>query len=99
MYTLLIADDEPLIRNGVKKIIDWESLGFSEIFLAEDGQEALDIIRKNHVDLVLTDIVMPFMDGLELTEILSREFPADPMLCSSLDHEDFQYAQNLSDLE
>lgn len=39
MYTLLIADDEPLIRNGVKKIIDWESLGFSEIFLAEDGQE------------------------------------------------------------
>lgn len=74
MYTLLIADDEPLIRNGVKKIIDWESLGFSEIFLAEDGQEALDIIRKNHVDLVLTDIVMPFMDGLELTEILSMEF-------------------------
>ena len=71
MYTLLIADDEPLIRNGVKKIIDWESLGFSEIFLAEDGQEALDIIRKNHVDLVLTDIVMPFMDGLELTEIFS----------------------------
>lgn len=68
MYTLLIADDEPLIRNGVKKIIDWESLGFSEIFLAEDGQEALDIIRKNHVDLVLTDIVMPFMDGLELTD-------------------------------
>ena len=57
MYTLLIADDEPLIRNGVKKIIDWESLGFSEIFLAEDGQEALDIIRKNHVDLVLTDAV------------------------------------------
>ena len=47
MYTLLIADDEPLIRNGVKKIIDWESLGFSKIFLAEDGQEALDIIREN----------------------------------------------------
>ena len=85
MYTLLIADDEPLIRNGVKKIIDWESLGFSEIFLAEDGQEALDIIRKNHVDLVLTDIVMPFMDGLELTEILSRRI--------------FSMHRNLSDLE
>lgn len=74
MYTLLIADDEPLIRNGVKKIIDWESLGFSEIFLAEDGQEALDIIRKNHVDLVLTDIVMPFMDGLELTGSFQGNF-------------------------
>ena len=47
MYTLLIADDEPLIRNGVKKIIDWESLGFSEYFSCRrSGQEALDIIRK-----------------------------------------------------
>lgn len=92
MYTLLIADDEPLIRNGVKKIIDWESLGFSEIFLAEDGQEALDIIRKNHVDLVLTDIVMPFMDGLELTEILSREFPQIHVVILT-GHENFQYAQ------
>lgn len=92
MYTLLIADDEPLIRNGVKKIIDWESLGFSEIFLAEDGQEALDIIRKNHVDLVLTDIVMPFMDGLELSEILSKEFP-DIHVVILTGHEDFEYAQ------
>lgn len=92
MYTLLIADDEPLIRNGVKKIIDWESLGFSKIFLAEDGQEALDIIRENHVDLVLTDIVMPFMDGLELTEILSREYPQIHVVILT-GHEDFQYAQ------
>lgn len=92
MYTLLIADDEPLIRNGVKKIIDWESLGFSKIFLAEDGQAALDIIRKNHVDLVLTDIVMPFMDGLELTEILSREYPQIHVVILT-GHEDFQYAQ------
>lgn len=92
MYTLLIADDEPLIRNGVKKIIDWESLGFSQIFLAEDGQEALDIIKSKHVDLVLTDIVMPFMDGLELSEILSREFP-DIHVVILTGHEDFEYAQ------
>ena len=78
MYTLLIADDEPLIRNGVKKIIDWESLGFSKIFLAEDGQEALDIIKKNHVDLVLTDIVMPFMDGLQLAEDPFQRLSTDP---------------------
>ena len=70
MYTLLIADDEPLIRNGVKKIIDWESLGFSEIFLAEDGQEALDIFEQSgeqEIDLILMDIMMPVMDGLEAT--------------------------------
>ena len=92
MYTLLIADDEPLIRNGVKKIIDWESLGFSKIFLAEDGQEALDIIKNNHVDLVLTDIVMPFMDGLQLAEILSRDYPQIHVVILT-GHEDFEYAQ------
>ena len=92
MYTLLIVDDEPLIRNGVKKIIDWESLGFSEICLAEDGQEALDIVRTRRIDLVLTDIVMPFMDGLELTRILSREYP-DTHVVILTGHEDFEYAQ------
>lgn len=92
MYTLLIADDEPLIRNGVKKIIDWESLGFSEIYLAEDGEEALDIVRSHKVDLVLTDIVMPFMDGLELSRILSEEFPEIHVVILT-GHEDFEYAQ------
>ena len=92
MYTLLIADDEPLIRNGVKNIIDWESLGFSEIFLAEDGQEALDIVRSHKVDLVLTDIVMPFMDGLELSKVLSQEFPEIHVVILT-GHEDFEYAQ------
>lgn len=92
MYTLLIADDEPLIRNGVRKIIDWESLGFSEIFMAEDGVEALEIIRTNHVDLVLTDIVMPFMDGLELSEVIAREYP-DIHVVILTGHEDFEYAQ------
>ena len=92
MYTLLIADDEPLIRNGVKNIIDWESLGFSKILLAEDGQEALDLIRKNKVDLVLTDIVMPFMDGLELSKVLSEEFPEIHVVILT-GHEDFEYAQ------
>lgn len=97
MYTLLIADDEPLIRNGVKNIIDWESLGFSNIFLAEDGQEALDIIRSNKVDLVLTDIVMPFMDGLELSEILAKEFPQIHVVILT-GHEDFEYAKQSVDL-
>lgn len=96
MYSLLIADDEPIIRKGVKKIIDWESLGFSQIFLAEDGQEALDIIRNNKIDLVLTDIVMPFMNGLELSEILSREYP-DIHVVILTGHEDFEYAKQSMD--
>lgn len=97
MYTLLIADDEPLIRNGVKKIIDWESLGFSRIFMAEDGVEALEIIRNNKVDLVLTDIAMPFMTGLELSEILAKEFPQIHVVILT-GYEDFEYAQQSVDL-
>lgn len=97
MYTLLIADDEPLIRNGVKKIIDWESLGFSRIFMAEDGVEALEIIRNNKVDLVLTDIAMPFMTGLELSEVLAKEFPQIHVVILT-GYEDFEYAQQSVDL-
>ena len=97
MYTLLIADDEPLIRNGVKRIIDWESLGFSRIFMAEDGVEALEIIRNNKVDLVLTDIAMPFMTGLELSEILAKEFPQIHVVILT-GYEDFEYAQQSVDL-
>lgn len=97
MYTLLIADDEPLIRNGVKNIIDWESLGFSEIFLAEDGKEALEIVRGHKVDLVLTDIAMPFMDGLELSEALKKEFPEVHVVILT-GYEDFEYAQQAVDL-
>ena len=75
MYSLLIADDEPIIRRGVSTIIDWKSLGIDQIYKAGDGEEALDIIRNHHVDLLLTDIIMPFMDGLQLTEVLNREYP------------------------
>lgn len=96
MYTLLIADDEPIIRKGIRRIIDWESLGFTRIFMAEDGQEALDIIRNNKVDLVLTDIVMPFMNGLELSEILCKEYPEIHVVILT-GHEDFEYAKQSMD--
>ncbi|MEE0955960.1 MAG: response regulator [Eubacterium sp.] len=92
MYSLLIADDEPIIRKGVSTIIDWKSLGVDQIYQAGDGEEALDIIRSHHVDLVLTDIIMPFMDGFELTEIVNREFPNIQVVVLT-GHEDFEYAR------
>lgn len=92
MYSLLIADDEPIIRRGVSTIIDWKSLGIDQIYQAGDGEEALDIIRNHHVDLLLTDIIMPFMDGLQLTEVLNREYP-DIQIVILTGHEDFEYAR------
>lgn len=97
MYTLLIVDDEPLVRNSISTIIDWDSLGFTEIYQAEDGIEALEACRKYKVDLVLTDIVMPFMDGLELSKELGEEFP-DIHVVVLTGHEEFEYAKQSVDL-
>lgn len=97
MYTVLIVDDETLVRRGVASMIDWASLGFTTVFEAEDGMDALEICRNNKVDLVLTDIVMPFMDGLELSGILGQEFP-DIQIVILTGHEDFEYAKQSVDL-
>ena len=75
MIKVLIVDDEILIRVGIKSCIDWESNGFEIIGLAEDGQQALELIEKKKPQIVLTDIKMPHMDGLELTEKIKGQYP------------------------
>lgn len=91
-YSLLVVDDEELIRNAVTTIIDWRSLGFSAIYEAEDGEDALKICRSEKIDLVLTDIVMPFMDGMELSRIIKEEFPEIHIVILT-GHEEFEYAK------
>jgi len=63
---VLIVDDEPVIRVGLRQLIDWESHGFRLAGEAADGAEALEELRRKEVDLIVTDIRMPRMDGLEL---------------------------------
>lgn len=63
---VLIVDDEPIIRMGLKSLVDWEENGFRLVGEASDGLEALEWIRREQVDIVITDIRMPKMDGLEL---------------------------------
>ena len=75
MIKVLIVDDEILIRVGIKSCIDWEANGFEIIGLAADGAEALKMIRENKPDLVMTDIKMPNMDGLELIERIKNQYP------------------------
>ncbi|MCC6094705.1 MAG: response regulator [Eubacterium sp.] len=97
MYSLLIVDDEPLIRRGISKILNWKELGVDRIYEAGNGKEALDIVRNNQIDLVLTDIVMPFMDGIALAKELHSEFPKIQVVIAS-GHEDFEYARQSVDL-
>ena len=71
MYSVFIVDDEVIVREGLRKRIDWESSGFSFAGEAGDGEIALSMIQDIKPDILITDIRMPFMDGLEL----ARDFP------------------------
>ena len=92
MYKILVVDDEDIIRKSIVKIIDWKSLGFSEVFDAENGLDALEILKKEEIDLVLADIKMPFMDGLELSGIIKKDFPSVSVVIIS-GHDEFHMAQ------
>lgn len=73
MITILIVDDEPLIRYGVESIINWDLLGAKLIGNAKNGKDGLDKIRQLHPDIVLTDIKMPVMDGIQMIEQAQNE--------------------------
>jgi two-component system, response regulator YesN len=72
---VLIVDDELLIRQGIKHYIDWEQEGFEVAGEASNGQEALQLIETAKPHIILTDIVMPIMDGEELTRIVKERYP------------------------
>lgn len=72
---VLIVDDEILIRQGIKHYLNWEQEGFLIAGEASNGQEALELIEATKPHIVLTDIVMPIMDGEELTRILKERYP------------------------
>ena len=87
---ILIVDDEVLIRQGIKHYLDWEKEGFEIIGEASNGKEALDIIETTKPHILLTDIVMPIMDGEELTRIVKERFPSiEVIILSSFSEYDY----------
>lgn len=72
---MIIVDDEPIICEGLKQTIDWEQLGVEVVGVAWDGEQALEIVQAEAIDIVLSDIRMDGMDGLELAEQLRRPIP------------------------
>lgn len=91
-YRVLLVDDEAHIRQGISQKMDWTSLGFSLIGEAENGQEALELAEQLRPDVILTDIQMPFMDGLELCQRLAPRLPASKFVVFS-GFDDFEYAK------
>ena len=75
MYKLLIADDESIIRKGIKKLVNYDNLNITEVLEAEEGQEAVDLANTHHPDIILMDINMPEMDGLTAAKIIKENNP------------------------
>lgn len=92
LYRVLLVDDEEDIRVGISRKMDWEGIGFALVGEAENGQEALELAEQLKPDVVLTDIKMPFMDGLELCRILTQRLPAAKFVVFS-GFDEFEYAK------
>ena len=89
---MLLVDDEEDIREGISRKMDWLGLGFSLVGEAANGQDALELAEALRPDVILTDIKMPFMDGLELCRILTDRLPASRFVVFS-GFDAFEYAK------
>ena len=92
LYRVLLVDDEEDIREGISRKMDWLGLGFSLVGEAANGQDALELAESLRPDVILTDIKMPFMDGLELCRILTDRLPAARFVVFS-GFDAFEYAK------
>lgn len=92
MYTLLIAEDERDLREAILRSVDWKSAGFEVVGAAENGAEALEMVEQFEPDLVMTDIKMPILSGLELASRIREIRPATQIVILS-GYDSFTYAQ------
>lgn len=92
MYKLLVADDERFVRQGIVYETNWKELGFGEILEASNGQEALDLVRKEKPDLVISDIRMPKMSGIDMLRAMRAENNRTPVIFLTA-YSEFEYAR------
>ncbi len=92
MHKVFLVEDEIVAREGIRDNVDWHAVGFEFCGEAPDGELALPLIEATLPDVVITDIKMPFMDGLQLSRLVKERFPGTKIIILS-GHDEFQYAQ------
>lgn len=92
MLKVFLVEDESIVREGLRDNIPWQQWGYNFVGEASDGEMALPLIQKTKPDVLLTDIKMPFMDGLSLSRIVHQEFPDMKIIIIS-GYDDFEYAR------
>ena len=92
MYSILIVDDEPIIRRGIKTFIDFNKYGISNVYEAQDGNSASKVFSEILPDLVLLDINMPFKDGLTIAEEF-KNIKKETKIAIITGYDYFEYAQ------
>ncbi len=98
LYKVILVDDEEEVREAIRRRIDWEEIGFTVAGTAENGEDALELAEMCEPDVVMTDIQMPFMDGLTLLRKLKERFPDIRSVIFS-GYDDFEYAKEAIKLE
>ena len=93
-YSLLVVDDEPLAREHIVKMLDWDRLGITSLYTAGNGFEAIECVRTTSPDIMILDIRMPQMNGMELLSQI-REMNADIQIIVSSGYTDFEAARQM----
>lgn len=92
MYKVLLVDDEALIREAISENTRWKELGYELMGTCKNGREAIERLDQEEADLVLTDICMPYVDGMELTRYLYEKHKGVKVIIIS-GYDDFEYAK------
>ena len=98
LYSVMLVDDEEEVREAIAKKLDWEAMGFEVIASAENGEEALELAEQFRPDVVMTDIKMPFMDGLTFCRRL-KELQMNTKIVIFSGFDEFEYAKEAIKLE
>lgn len=97
-YTVILVDDEEEVRQAIIKKLNWEEIGFEVIGYADNGEDALEIAERLRPDVVMTDIKMPFMDGLTLSKKL-KQISQDIKIVVFSGFDEFEYAKEAIKIE